>query len=164
MGITLHPYTRNAATRYHGESCKKEADESLTPLNNPSDDWPSLVKVTGLSESEGTTTGQCELRSPERRVILKLYNLRPFNPRITRALQAEVERSLLSNNSTPPTVSWPYLAVDEIVITSTEVENAPMELQFRALIGRPPALNTKGKKWVAFTADDLAECCRFAFQ
>ena len=61
MGITLHPYTRNAATRYHGESCEKEADETLTPLNNPSDDWPSLVKVTGLSESEGTTTGQCEL-------------------------------------------------------------------------------------------------------
>lgn len=65
-------------------------------------------------------------RSPERRVVLKLYNLRRINPRITRGLQAEVERSLPSGRTTPQTVSLtevrPHLAAEEIIVTSRNVE------------------------------------------
>jgi hypothetical protein len=185
MGLSPRDYTLNAATRYHGISCDKEADQSLTPLSNPSDnDWPSLVIETGLSESEAQLRTDAHWwfsnsgyqvnmvilfriqRSPERRVILKLYNLRPTKPRITRALQAEVERSLLSNHTTPqtvsPTVPRPHLAAKEIVVTSRNVQNAPLELEFESVMRRPPAPNTRERN-ITFTAEDLTSCCRYAF-
>lgn len=186
MGIRPRDYTMNSATRYHGKSCDKEADESLTPSRNPSDDndWPSLVIETGLSESEAQLRTDAHWwfsnsgyqvntvilfhiqRSPERRVILKLYNLRPTIPRITRGLQAEAERSLLSNHTTPQTVSpavlQPHLAAKEIIVTSKNVENAPLELDFESVMRRPPAPNTKERD-ITFTAEDLAACCRHVF-
>ncbi|KAJ5477477.1 hypothetical protein N7539_007621 [Penicillium diatomitis] len=188
IGINSDDYTMNSAARYYGNSCEKEADESLTPLGNPSEgnpsednDWPSLVIETGLSESEaqlrtdaywwfsnsGYQVNMVILfhiqRSPERRVTLKLYHLRPT--RITRGLQAEIEHSLLFNHTTPQTVSSialrPHLAAKEIIITSRSVENAPLELEFESVMRRPPAPNTNERN-IIFTAEDLATCCRYA--
>ncbi|KAJ5120899.1 uncharacterized protein N7515_010287 [Penicillium bovifimosum] len=151
--------------------------------NNPSDDddWPSLVIETGLSESEAqlrndahwwfSNSGyQVKLvllihiqRSPQRRVVLKLYSLRPTTARITRGLQVEVGRTLLddpaSSQAVPPTQLRPHLAAREIVVTSSNVENAPLELEFESVMRRPPAPNTKERN-IIFTAEDLTSCCR----
>ncbi|KAF7718314.1 Uncharacterized protein PECH_001097 [Penicillium ucsense] len=186
MGIRPKAYTLNGATRFHGKLCDKEADESLTPLRKPSDDndWPSLVIETGFSESEAQLRTDAHWwfsnsgyqvnivilfhiqRTPERRVILKVYNLRPTTPRITRGLQAEIEHSLLSDYTTPQAVSStvlrPHLAAKEIIITSGNVENAPLELEFESVMRRLPAPNTNERN-ITFTAEDLATCCRYAF-
>ncbi|KAJ5489628.1 hypothetical protein N7539_004518 [Penicillium diatomitis] len=189
MGIRPRDYTMNAASRYHGKSCDKEADQSLTPSGNPpdDDDWPSLVLETGLSESEAQLRADAYWwfsnsdykvnmvilfhiqRSPERRVILKLYNLRSANPRVTRGLQAEVGRTLLSDlalsqivQTVSPTVLRPHLVAKEIIVTFGNVENAPLELEFESLMRRPPAPNTSEGN-IIFTAEDLALCCRYAF-
>ncbi|EPS29393.1 hypothetical protein PDE_04342 [Penicillium oxalicum 114-2] len=186
MGIRPKAYTLNGATRYHGRLCDKEADESLIPLRKPSDenDWPSLVVETGFSESEAQLRTDAHWwflnsgyqvnvvilfhiqRTPERRVILKVYNLRPTTPRITRGLQVEIESSLLSDHTTPQavpsTVPRPHLAAQEIIVTSENVENAPLELQFESVMRRLPAPNTNERN-VTFTAEDLATCCRYAF-
>ncbi|PKX93569.1 uncharacterized protein P174DRAFT_405610 [Aspergillus novofumigatus IBT 16806] len=180
-------YTMNRASRYSGRTCDKEADESLTPSRNPSedDDWPSLVIETGLSESEAQLRTDAHWwfsnsgyqvntvilvhikRSPERRVTLKVYKLRPITPRTTRGLQAEVDSSLLSNRTTPqtdsPTVLQPHLADEEITVTSMSVENAPLVLEFESVMRRPPTPNTMERD-ITFTAEDLAACCSYALQ
>ena len=185
MGIDPDDYTMNSASRYRGRTCEKEADESLTPSRNPSEDndWPSLVIETGLSESEAQLRTDAHWwfsnsgyqvnmvilfhlqRSPERRVTLKLYHLRPTTPRITRGLQAEVEHSLLSDHTTPQTVSStalrPHLAAKEIIITSRSAKNTPLELEFESVMRRPPAPNTNERN-IIFTAEDLTTCCRYA--
>ncbi|KAJ5544594.1 hypothetical protein N7535_007011 [Penicillium sp. DV-2018c] len=184
MGIRPKAYTLNGATRYHGKLCDKEADGSFTPLRKPSDDndWPSVVVETGFSESEAQLRTDAHWwfsnsgyqvnivilihiqRTPERRVILKVYNLRPTIPRITRGLQAEIERSLLSDHTTPQedssTVPRPHLAAKEIIVTSGNVENAPLELEFESVMRRAPNTNERN---ITFTAEDLATCCRYAF-
>jgi hypothetical protein len=186
IGIDPDDYTMNSASRYKGRTCDKEADESLTPLGNPSedDDWPSLVIETGLSESEAQLRADAHWwfsnsdhqvkivilfriqRSPDRRVVIKLYHLEPTTPRITRGLQADVRRTLLS--APPPsqtdsrTVPRPHLAAKEIVITPTDVQNAPLELDFESVMHRRPAPNTRERN-ITFTAEDLAACCRHAF-
>jgi hypothetical protein len=186
MGIDSDDYTLNAASRYNGRTCDKEADQSLTPSRNPSegDDWPSLVIETGLSESEahlrvdahwwfsnsGYKVNTVILfriqRTPERKVFVKLYTLGPTSPRITRGLQAEIGRTLLSDPASSqtdsPTVLRPHLAAKEIVVTSSNVENAPLELEFESLMRRPPAPNTR-EGTITFTAQDLARCCRYVF-
>ena len=185
MGIDPDDYTMNTATRYSGRTCDREADESLTPSRNPPEgnDWPSLVIETGLSESEAQLRTDAHWwfsnsgyqvntvilfhirRSPERRVILKVYKLRPITPRITRELQAEVDRSLLSNRTTPqtdsPTVLRPHLSDEEIIVTSISVENAPLVLEFESVMRRPPTPSTMERD-ILFTAQDLAACCRHA--
>ncbi|CAG8888044.1 unnamed protein product [Penicillium egyptiacum] len=180
MGIDPDDYTMNTATRYHGRTCDKEADESLTPSGNPSDDdnWPSLVIETGLSESEAQLRADAYWwfsnsdykvnmvilfhvqRSPERRVTIKHYSLRPTTPRITRGLQAEAQRTLLSQTDSP--IVLRHSAVNEIVITSSDVENAPLELDFESVMRRRPAPNTRERN-ITFTAEDLAACCRHVF-
>ncbi|CAG8894134.1 unnamed protein product [Penicillium egyptiacum] len=188
MGIDPDDYTMNSASRYNGRTCDKEADESLTPLGNPSedDDWPSLVIETGLSESEAQLRADAHWwfsnsdhqvnivmlfhiqRSPERRVVIKLYHLEPITPRITRGLQADVRRALLSVPPPPPsqldsrTVLRPHLAAKEIVIAPTDVQNAPLELDFESVMRRRPAPNTRERN-ITFTAEDLAACCRYVF-
>ncbi|KAJ5104850.1 hypothetical protein NUU61_002197 [Penicillium alfredii] len=185
MGIDPDDYTMNSATRYHGKSCDKEADESLTPSRNPSEgeDWPSLVIETGLSESEAqlrtdtywwfsNSSYQVNTvilfriqRSPERKVFVKLYTLGPTTPRVTRGLQKDIRRTLLSDpalsQTDSPTVLRPHLAAKEIVVTSSNVENAPLELEFESIMRRPTAPNTREKD-ITFTAEDLAACCRHA--
>ncbi|KAJ5943964.1 hypothetical protein N7516_004132 [Penicillium verrucosum] len=193
MGIRPRAYTLNAATRYHGNSCAKEADQSLTPSWDASSaqEWPSLVIETGLSESEAQLRADAYWwfansdykvnmvllfhirRSPERRVTIKLYSLRPTTPRMTRGLQAEAERTLLSNPTlsqtdslivlrhtaaheiviTPSDVNAPldslialhHSAVHEIVITSSDL-NAPLVLDFASVMRRRPTPNTREKK------------------
>ncbi|CAG8068494.1 unnamed protein product [Penicillium nalgiovense] len=188
MGIDTDDYTMNSASRYEGRTCDKEADESLTPSRNPSedDDWPSLVIETGLSESEAQLRADASWwfsnsdhqvnivilfrikRSPQRRVVIRLYHLEPTTSRITRGLQADVQRTLLSAPPPPPsqtdskTVPRPLLAAEEIVITSTDVQNAPLELNFESVMRRRPVPNTRERN-ITFTADDLAACCRYAF-
>ncbi|OKO96870.1 hypothetical protein PENSUB_10424 [Penicillium subrubescens] len=175
----------NSATRYHGKSCDKEADESLTPSRDTSSDkeWPSLVIETGLSESEAQLRADAYWwfsnsdykvnmvilfhiqRSPERRVTIKLHSLRPTNPRITRGLQAEAQRTLLSNpvpSQTYTPIVLRHSAVHEIVITSKDVQNAPLELDFESVMRRKPAPNTREKS-ITFAAKDLAECCNHVF-
>lgn len=181
MGIDPDDYTLNAASRYNGRTCDKEADQSLTPSRNPSEgeDWPSLVIETGLSESEahlrvdahwwfsnsGYKVNTVILfriqRSPERKVFVKLYTLGPTTPRVTRGLQEDIGRTLLSDPDSP-TVLRPRLAAKEIVVTSSNVENAPLELEFESLMHRPPAPNTREGN-IIFTAQDLARCCRHVF-
>ncbi|CAG8908307.1 unnamed protein product [Penicillium egyptiacum] len=180
MGIRPRDYTMNSASRYHGRTCDKEADESLTPLGNPSEDndWPSLVIETSLSESEAQLRADAYWwfansdykvnmvilfriqRSPERRVTIKHYSLRLTTPRITRGLQAEAQRTLLSQTDSP--IVLRHSAVHEIVITSSDVENAPLELDFESVMRRRPAPNTRERN-ITFTAEDLTECCRHVF-
>lgn len=185
MGIHPRDYTMNAATRYHGKSCDKEADESLTPSRDAfsNEEWPSLVIETGLSESEAQLRADAYWwfsnsdykvnmvilfhiqKSPERRVTIKLYSLRPTTPRVTRGLQAEAQRTLLSNHTLSQTDSLIVLrhsAVHEIVISSRDVQNAPLELDFESVMRRQPAPNTREKN-ITFTAEDLAQCCNHVF-
>ncbi|KAJ5566572.1 hypothetical protein N7535_008210 [Penicillium sp. DV-2018c] len=181
MGIRSRDYTMNAASRYHGAVCDKEADQSLTPSSNPSDDddWPSLVIETGLSESEAQPRNDAHWwfsnsgyqvnltlliyiqRSPQRRVVLKLYSFRPTTARITRGLQVEPGRTLLdgpaSSQAVPPTQLRPHLAAREIVVTSSNVENAPLELEFESVVRRQPAPNTEEKN-ITFTSHDRGSC------
>lgn len=185
MGIRPRDYTMNSATRYHGNSCDKEADESLTPSRDTSTDteWPSLVIETGLSESEAQLRADAYWwfsnsnykvntvilfhikRAPERRIILKVYNIRPTAPRITRRLQAEARHILLCD-PTPSQTDAPMVlrhsVVNEIVITSREVQNAPLELEFESVMRRQPAPNTRETN-ITFTAEDLAACCNHVF-
>lgn len=101
MGIDPDDYTLNGASRYNGRTCAKEADQSLTPLENPSEDndWPLLVVETGLSASEAQLRADAYWwfsnsdhqvnvviilriqRSPERKVFMKLYTLGTTTPR-----------------------------------------------------------------------------------
>ncbi|KAJ5086997.1 hypothetical protein NUU61_008304 [Penicillium alfredii] len=185
MGIRPRAYTMNAATRYHGKSCDKEADQSLTPSRDTFSNkvWPSLVIETGLSESEAQLRADAYWwfsnsdykvnivmlfhiqRSPERRVTIKLYSLRPATPRVTRGLQAEAERTLLSNPTlyqTDSPIVLRHSAAHEIVITSRGIQNAPLELDFESVMRRQPAPNTREKN-IIFTAEDLAECCNHVF-
>ncbi|KAJ5797209.1 uncharacterized protein N7518_005749 [Penicillium psychrosexuale] len=180
MGIDSDDYTMNSATRYHGRTCDKEADESLTPSGNPFDDnnWPSLVIETGLSESEAQLRADAYWwflnsdykvnmvilfhiqRSPERRLTIKQYSFRPTTPRSIRGLQAEAQRTLLSQTDSPMVLR--HSAVNEVVITSNDVQNAPLELDFESVMRRPPAPNM-GERNITFTAEDLAACCRHVF-
>ncbi|KAJ5597826.1 hypothetical protein N7537_007910 [Penicillium hordei] len=185
MGICSRAYTMNAATRYRGTSCEKEADQSLTPSRDAFTDkeWPSLVIETGLSESEAQLRADSHWwfsnsdyrvnmvilfhirRSPERRVTVKLYSLRPTTRRVTRGLQAEAQRILLSNptlSQTSSPIVLRHSAVHEIVVTSRDVQNAPLELDFESVMRRQPAPNTREKN-IIFTAEDLAECCNHVF-
>ncbi|KAJ5090791.1 hypothetical protein N7532_009475 [Penicillium argentinense] len=185
MGIRPRAYTLNAATRYQGRTCAKEADQSLTPSRDTFSDneWPSLVIETGLSESEAQLRADVYWwfsnsdyqvnvvilfhiqRSPERRVTIKLYSLRPTTPRITRGLNAEAQRTLLSNPPLPQADSSIVLRhseVHEIIITSRDVQNAPLELEFESVMRRHPAPNTREKN-ITFTAEDLAVCCSHVF-
>ncbi|CAI7673224.1 unnamed protein product [Penicillium palitans] len=179
MGIDPDDYTLNGASRYDGRTCAKEADQSLTPLWDPyyHEEWPSLVIETGLSESEAhlrvdahwwfsNSDYKVNTRSPERKVIMKLYTLGPTTPRFTRGLQAEVGRTLLSDpvlsQTVSPTVLRPHLAIKEIVVTSSDVQNAPLELEFESVMRRPPAPNTREGN-ITFTTEDLAACCRYVF-
>ncbi|KOS37673.1 hypothetical protein ACN38_g11521 [Penicillium nordicum] len=119
MGIDPDDYTLNGASRYNGRTCAKEADQSLTPLENPSEDndWPLLVVETGLSASEAQLRADAYWwfsnsdhqvnvviilriqRSPERKVFMKLYTLGTTTPRsamITKAwLCADITLSLV---------------------------------------------------------------------
>jgi hypothetical protein len=185
MAINPDDYTMNTATRYRGKSCDKEADESLTPSRDTftHKEWPSLVIETGLSESEAQLRADAYWwfsnsdykvnmvilfhiqRSPKRRVSIRLYSLRPTTPRITRGLQAEAQRTLLSNPTLTQTDSLMVLrhsAVHKIVITSRDVQNAPLELDFKSVMRRQPAPNTREKN-ITFTAKDLAACCNHVF-
>lgn len=131
MGI-LQEITLNSASRYNRRTCAKEADESLTRLRNTDcddiEEWPSLVIETSLSESEAQLRADAYWwfsnsgfqvnmvilfhiqRFPKRRVIVKLYSLRPTIARITRGLQAEAQRTLHSDPASPQTVSPTLLA------------------------------------------------------
>ncbi|KAJ5098304.1 hypothetical protein N7532_005305, partial [Penicillium argentinense] len=166
MGIRPRNYTMNAASRYHGKSCDKEAEQSLTPSGNlltMTTGLRSFLKLVFLINMVILFHIQ---RSPERRVILKLYNLRSTNPRVTRGLEAEVGRTLLPDPALSQTVSstvlQPQLAVKEIIVTLSNVENAPLGLEFESVMRRPPAPNTSEGN-IIFTAEDLATCCRYAF-
>lgn len=143
MGLRPGDYTLNAATRYHGRICVKEGDQSLTPSRDAfsSEEWPSLVIETGLSEPEAQLRAHAYWwfsnsdsdykvnmvilfhieRSPKRSVTIKLYRLlRPSTPKIPRGLQAETQRTLPSNPTASQTDSLIVLrhsAVNEIVMT-----------------------------------------------
>ncbi|KKK22897.1 hypothetical protein AOCH_000531 [Aspergillus ochraceoroseus] len=117
-------------------------------------------------------------RPPKRRVILKLYHLRHTTHRITRGLQADVvefqDDSALGGSldvkeynhvdfviRDTSTVLRPHLAAKQIIVTSKNVEDAPLELDFESVMRRSPAPNTEERN-ITLTAKDLAACCRHA--
>ncbi|EPS35031.1 hypothetical protein PDE_09996 [Penicillium oxalicum 114-2] len=186
VGIHRDHFYVEGITRFRGKFSEKEPDNAFTPLaslhDNP--EWPSLVIETGLSESDAQLRNDAYWwfsnsdykvnivllisieRQPELRVTFKLFNLRSANTRVTRGLQAEVNRALsldaTSAQTASPSKPQSRLAAETTIVTATDADNTPLKLPFETLMRRPPDPNTKEGDLI-FTTDDLRYCCHSVF-